>query len=265
MGRRGVFAVALIGIVSARVAVAQQCPSGVSLPAYAHNDYENRIPLGDALRLGYAGVEADVILLEGDLLVAHSRRRAKRGRGLEDLYLKPLRALLKQCGRILAISRPFLLNVELKEAQPQAYDSLAALLERYPDLLTAYAGGAAAVEVVLVGWHPPVEELSRRGPAYLRVQEKVTRLGGATADSTSEWVRLVSLDYGKTIGRDPARRDQWLAALRRAKARSAARLARVYNVPARRDLYAMLLAAGVDLIGTEKLESSSRELATLLR
>ena len=30
-----------------------------SLPAYAHNDYKNRKPLWDALRLGYRGVEAD--------------------------------------------------------------------------------------------------------------------------------------------------------------------------------------------------------------
>src|SRR4051812_2888640 len=39
--------------------------------AHAHNDYEHRRPLFDALARGFSSVEADVWLSRGKLLVAH--------------------------------------------------------------------------------------------------------------------------------------------------------------------------------------------------
>jgi putative flavoprotein involved in K+ transport len=46
-------------------------PTGVPLPnAHSHNDYLRPRPLLDALDQGFCGVEADVFLVDGDLLVA---------------------------------------------------------------------------------------------------------------------------------------------------------------------------------------------------
>jgi hypothetical protein len=257
----------LVGAAAAS-AGAQPCPDRAPLPAYAHNDYDNRAPLADALRLGYAGAEADVLLADGVVAVAHGRRHANPSRSLEALYLQPLRSLVRQCGRVLASDRPFLLNIELKERSPEAYDSLAALLDRYGDLLTERSPGGtvatAPVEVVFVGWHPPLAEFSRPAAAYVRVQDKITSVDRHVADDSTGRVRLVSLDYGKTIGREPRKRALWLAELRRAKSAGPGRIARVYNAPVRRDLYATLLAAGVDLIGTENLERTRRELEATL-
>ena len=39
--------------------------------AHAHNDYEHVRPLHDALDHGFTSVEADIFLVDGDLLVAH--------------------------------------------------------------------------------------------------------------------------------------------------------------------------------------------------
>ena len=259
------------------------CPEQAPLPAYAHNDYENRRPLWDALRLGFAGVEADVVLVDGALLVAHGRRGARPGRTLEALYLRPLRDLVKRCGTVLPVARAFLLNIEIKERSPAAHDSLVALLGRYPDVVgpadrgpahptkAGRAGppgepwpGAAPVEVVLVGWHPPLPELARQMPLLARVQQKLTSAEAVAPVTPAGLVRLVSLDYGKTIGRDRRGSDRWLAALRRAKAAGPGRLARVYNAPVHRAVYAALLAAGVDLIGTEDLAGTRRELDRVL-
>jgi len=60
--------------------------------AHAHNDYEHARPLLDALDRGFCSVEADVWLVDGQLLVAHDRGKAKPGRTLQALYLDPLRA-----------------------------------------------------------------------------------------------------------------------------------------------------------------------------
>jgi hypothetical protein len=55
--------------------------------AHAHNDYEHERPLFDALDRGFKSVEADVWLVDGELLVAHDREDVKPGRTLESLYL----------------------------------------------------------------------------------------------------------------------------------------------------------------------------------
>jgi hypothetical protein len=242
-----------------------------TLPAYAHNDYDNPAPLHDAMRLGYAGAEADLVLVDGVLLVAHERRDARPRRTFEALYLRPLRDLVARCSTVVSTPRRFLLNVELKERSRAAYDSLEALLGRYEDVVGSVDPrrevGApsvqtreAPVEVVLVGWHPPLEDLAKRSTLHARVQLK---LGSADTREPvpSALVRLVSLDYGKTIGRDRRRADTWLGALRRARQTMPGRIARVYNVPVRAEVYAALLEAGVDLIGTEDLVGTRRELA----
>ena len=57
---------------------------------HAHNDYEHKHPLFDALACGFCSVEADINLVDGQLLVAHSRAAVKPGRTLQSLYLDPL-------------------------------------------------------------------------------------------------------------------------------------------------------------------------------
>jgi hypothetical protein len=240
-----------------------QCPSA-ALPAYAHNDYENVPPLLDALQLGYLGVEADVFLVEGTLRVGHDRKTARRAGSLETTYLDPLRKLASKCGTLTADGRPFMLNIELKETSRVAFDSLNALLNRYDDIIGASAGDSLRpIEVVLVGWHPPSAELGQQqlGVARLQYVLEKPEISPILAD-TSSLIRLISVDYGKTLGRwwvSAARRERWLGAFRAIKDAQPSRLVRVFNVPLDQAIYRRLHTAGVDLIGTKTL-SLSREL-----
>src|SRR5437764_5868671 len=63
--------------------------------AHAHNDYEHKRPLFDALDCGFCSVEADVWLVKGQLLVAHTPVQWDTTRTLEKLYLDPLRERAK--------------------------------------------------------------------------------------------------------------------------------------------------------------------------
>ncbi|MBO0609939.1 endonuclease/exonuclease/phosphatase family protein [Myceligenerans salitolerans] len=67
--------------------------------AHAHNDYEHERPLYDALAHGFTSVEADVWLVDGELLVAHDREDVDPARTLQSLYLDPLRDLVRQNAR----------------------------------------------------------------------------------------------------------------------------------------------------------------------
>lgn len=235
----------------------------------------NPHPLQDALALGYQGVEADVILVDGELRLGHDRPAAERGAAFELQYLQPLRSLVARCGTLTADGRPFLLDVELKEQSRPAFDSLVSLLARYPELFspgsnTAVGGhGTAAIEVVLVGWGP--QALAAASPVPLGRQVRLQRADGRAVETVDPAVRLISLDYYKRMGRwwmklVPGRRSRWLSTLRAVKGTEAAspgRRIRVYHVPVDERVYRDLLAAGVDLIGTQNLTATARLLTAL--
>lgn len=257
------------------------CPRGV-LPAYAHNDYANTRPLHDALLLGFRGVEADVAMVDGTLRLGHDRDEARRGTSFERTYLAPLAALVTRCGHLTVDGSPFLLTVELKDREAAAADSLDALLMRYlPQLVGAHAS-RPSVDVVLVGWCPPGRSATGIGRQHrLRTPSDVEQVTDFPAE-----VRLVSVDYGKTIGRPwrtRAGRRRWFVALRSITAQppvaseTANRLdpardprsplvrVRVHNVPVRAAIYRELLDAGVRLIGTKDLLGTARALEPLVR
>src|SRR5687767_7205871 len=60
------------------------------LNAHAHNDYMHTQPLLEALDHGFCSVEADVFLVDGELLVAHDRAACRADRTIDRLYLDPL-------------------------------------------------------------------------------------------------------------------------------------------------------------------------------
>src|SRR3954467_12818887 len=76
---------------------AQNSPTPLTR-VHAHNDYEHKRPLFDALEHGFCSVEADIYLVDGQLLVAHMRSQVKPERTLEKLYLDPLQERVKQNG-----------------------------------------------------------------------------------------------------------------------------------------------------------------------
>lgn len=248
------------GAVSARPADGQRaCPS-TSLPAYSHNDYERKRPLDEALERGFRGVEVDLFLVDGVLRVGHSRRRAARSASFEALYLAPLRATVARCGVLTSDSRPFFLAIEFKEAAPAAYDSLVRLFGFYHELISR-EGRGTSIEVVLVGWYPPMAGHGSEADSLLSIQYRPTDADRVHPNVMPARVRLISVDYGKTIGRwwrpsaDISRSIAAVAALKNA---GPGRMFRVHNVPADDRLYNILLAAGVDLIGTTELAKTQR-------
>lgn len=223
----------------------------------------------DALALGYRGVEADFFLVRGQLLVAHDRRDVDARRTLEGMYLRPLRDIVARCGRVLPYGEPFLLNIEAKTKGPDSYHALMKLLARYQDMLTVVRDGVVhpgPIQVVLVGWHPPLEELAREPMRLAAVQWKLTSKTSVAPSQPAHLVRLVSLDYGKTIrwsgqGRPPARARGTLARLMRDRNQVPGRIARVYDLPANGAIYRWLLDSGVDLIGAKNLDTTRSLLA----
>jgi hypothetical protein len=81
---------------------AQQSASVGLERAHAHNDYEHNRPLFDALVHGFKSVEADIWLVNGELIIAHDPedvpQAVQEGRILRSLYLDPLQTVVSQNG-----------------------------------------------------------------------------------------------------------------------------------------------------------------------
>src|SRR5258706_5936496 len=125
---------------------------------HAHNDYEHARQLLDALDCGFCSFEADIHLVDGKLLVAHSRAAVKPDRTLESLYLDPLRERVrKNGGRVYAGGPPVWLLIDFKGDPKAIYPVLRKVLEQYAEILTVWRDGQrteGAVTPILTGNHP---------------------------------------------------------------------------------------------------------------
>jgi glycerophosphoryl diester phosphodiesterase len=124
--------------------------------AHAHNDYEHRRPLLDALDQGFTSVEADIWLRDGQLLIGHDEEDLDPARTLESLYLAPLeaRSAMNHGPVLRGYRKPLQLLVDVKSEAVSTYAALDRVLRRHPRLLTSWdAAGVSpgAVSVVVSG------------------------------------------------------------------------------------------------------------------
>ena len=104
-------------------------PNRITL-IHSHNDYAQERPFWGAYEAGADSIEADVYLVDGDLLVAHTRKELKKENTLRRLYLEPLRDVMrKNGGRARADGKPLQLVVDLKNGKP-ALDALLTMIEQ---------------------------------------------------------------------------------------------------------------------------------------
>ena len=127
--------------------------------AHAHNDYEHDRPLFDALEHGFTSVEADVWLVDGELLVAHDREDLQPGVTLESLYLDPLEELVRGQGHSVypKWDGSFQLLIDIKSDGEATYAAIEQELSEHRDIMSRYSQGTTKtgpVTAVISGNRP---------------------------------------------------------------------------------------------------------------
>ncbi len=119
---------------------------------HSHNDYDKREPFRDAYGHRAGSVEADVFLVNGDLLLAHTLNEVKKDKSLEAIYLRPLDSLIKRFHGQLAEDSTYHLQllIDLKSQAVTTLPALIALLQQYPGLT-----GCKRLSFVISGNRPP--------------------------------------------------------------------------------------------------------------
>jgi hypothetical protein len=225
--------------------------------AHAHNDYEHARPLLDALDNGFCSVEADVHLVEGQLLVAHDRNQVSADRTLERLYLDPLRERAqKNGGRVYAGGPTVTLLIDIKSGADPTYTVLRGVLARYSDFLTSFDNGETterAVTVVISG-NRPRTLMAGETTRFAAVDGRIEDLGGGAG---SGLIPLISNNWSDLFawrGQGPlpvSERNQLDSIVRQAHREG--RRVRFWNTPDLVVFWRELAGANVDLINADDL------------
>jgi glycerophosphoryl diester phosphodiesterase len=241
-------------------------------PAHAHNDYEHQHPLQDALDHGFTSVEADVWLVDGQLLVAHDRDQVVPGRTLESLYLSPLEARRKMDGgtEYPGWNGNFQLLIDVKSDAGPTWAAIDEVLREHPNLMTTFTADSTdkgAVTAVISG--------NRDRAAMLAEPTRYAGYDGRLADldsgTTASFMPLVSDNWTNTFTWDgsgpmPAAEEQKLRDIVARAHQHGSRL-RFWATPdqpgpARDRLWSKLLEVGVDQINTDDLDGLQRFLSS---
>lgn len=239
--------------------------------AHAHNDYEHPRPLFDALDQGFTSVEADVWLVDGQLLVAHDRGQVVPGRTLERLYLSPLEARRQMnAGSVYpGWDDGFQLLIDAKSEAGPTWTALQEALARHPRLLTTYTADAnesGAVTAVISGNRDRAAMLA----APVRYAAYDGRLSDLETGTSASFMPLVSDNWTTTFtwtgrGRMPTAERLKLRAIVARAHRHGYRV-RFWATPdeagpARSAVWREELRAGVDHLNTDDLVGMRRFLA----
>lgn len=224
--------------------------------AHAHNDYEHARPLFDALAHGFTSVEADVHLVNGELLVAHDAEDVDGKRTLSALYLEPLHKIARNRRSIYEAGGTLMLLIDIKTEAEPTYAALKRALEKYTGILTVFEGGEIhtnAVTVILSG-NRPREMLLGEKKRFVAFDGRISDLG---KNLSKGFMPLVSDNWNnhfrwKGEGEFSESERKKLRELV-GKAHAEGRWIRLWATPERREVWRELREAGVDFINTDDL------------
>ena len=225
--------------------------------AHAHNDYLHARPLLDALDNGFCSVEADIYLVDSELLVAHTMFELNKQRTLRRLYLDPLRKRVKiNGGRVHKNGPVVTLLIDIKANGESTFAVLNKMLSEYDDVFSRFEDNEfheKAVNVVISG-DRAMEAIASANPRYAGIDG---RLSDLNSDTPATLLPLISDNWrtnfrwrgeGEIPKSDLTKLNQVVA-----KAHAKKRRVRFWAIPDKPAVWAALRDAGVDLINTDNL------------
>ncbi len=237
--------------------------------AHAHNDYLHRRPLLDALDQGFGSAEADVFLVDGKLLVAHTRLELSPQRTLESLYLDPLRERIRaNDGSVHGDGSPFTLLIDLKSDGESTFKVLNQMLAEYSEVFSRIENGKLHPGPVraIVSGNRPIETILSTSPCFVGIDG---RLSDIDSDLSVEQMPLISDNWRQHFkwqgqGQIPQDEAEKLDRLVK-QIHDEGRQLRFWATRDDPAMWKTLRNAKVDMINTDNLEGLSRFLLSTSR
>ena len=223
------------------------------LPAHSHDDFLQERPLFHALGQGFASIEVDIHLVDGELLVAQDADEVVRGRTFTSLYLEPLRLMTQVYGGNVYG------GVDVRSDAEATYRQLQRVLAPYEPLLTRFTADSTtpgAITVVVSG-NVARELMASETERFAAYDGSLQDLEGGSPDRhlspiiSRNWSEEFSWD-GRGIM--PAAERERLQALCQV-AHDAGILLRFQETPDEPSVWQVLRGAGAGLISTDRVEA----------
>lgn len=260
--------IGLFAAVNALERLPVQAQTQVDSPQYlahshAHNDYEHPRPLTDSLSLGFASIEADVWLVDGELCVAHDRAKIDPTRRLDNLYLDPLLQRFRHNdGKLYATDETLILLVDIKSEAEATYRVLHQLLMKYRVMLEAADAKTNPAMRVIVSGNRAIDLIRADKDRLVGVDG---RLKDLQAKVDPLLMPLISDNYrlhfrylgvGEMSDEERAKLRKYVTQVHQGGAKL-----RFWGTPENEALWSVLREEKVDFIGTDQL----KQLADFLR
>lgn len=223
--------------------------------AHSHNDYLRRQPLIEALNYGFCSVEADIHIVNGDLLVAHDLDKCKPEKNLTNLYLKPLfEQVKKNNGHVYTTPSEFWLLIDIKSDPENTYQILKEQLKPYKTFLTRIENSKlieGAVTIIISG-SVPRETIEAEKERYVFIDGRLPDLDTNPLPVLVPWISnsWTSIFSWKGKGEIP---EQELNRLKEiiSKAHKQGRKVRFWGAPQTQECWEILYREGVDFLNTD--------------
>jgi YVTN family beta-propeller protein len=176
-------------LICATVVKGQQIkPYQYTIKKHSHNDYTRPQPFTNAYNLNFESIEADIFLVNNNLLVAHTIKELDSKQSLEVLYLQPLaQAIKSNGGRVYSNSTKQLqLLIDIKSEAYNTLNALVLLLKKYPTITTN-----KLVSIVISGNRPKIEDYDKY-PNYILFDGQI---GTTYEDAVLKRIALMSGDF----------------------------------------------------------------------
>jgi hypothetical protein len=228
--------------------------------AHAHNDYEHPRPLFGALDCGFCSIEADIFLVKGKLLVAHTLAETKPDRTLRSLYLDPLRARVrKNNGRVYPNGPEFTLLIDMKQDWRTLYPALHNVLTNYADVLVTWKTGDPEIKqtnaiIAIITGNRDESMFAGEATRYAALDGQLSDLDENPPAALVPWISANWKQYFRWDGTG-AMPDTELRKVQSIvkRAHKQGRRVRFWNSPDNPNFWQAMHVAGVDLINTDDL------------
>ncbi|GAB1314132.1 Altered inheritance of mitochondria protein 6 [Madurella fahalii] len=257
----------------------------VPVPCHSHNDYWRKVPLFSAIYAGCTGVEADVWLRNGDLLVGHDTASLQSNRTFQSLYINPLVDILTRQNPKTEFydgtnngvfdtdpSQTLVLLVDLKtggaETWPWVMEQLAPLRERgWLSYVENDQFHRRPITVVGTGNTPFDQIIANSTYRDAFFDAPLDRLEDSAFNSTNSY--YASTSFWKAIGAvwwKGSPTDKQLEKIRShlREAHNRGLKARYWELPpwpihVRNNIWKVLVEEGIDMLNVDDLHAATRE------
>ena len=128
--------------------------------AHSHNDYFRSVPFYKAYSLGFGSIEADILVVDGQVIVAHDKKGVDPKRTLKRLYIDPIVEQMNlHEGKIYPNGKKLQLYIDLKTNHTVSIPALTKLIRPVREYFDV-RHNPDAVKIVLSGAIPKPEQFS---------------------------------------------------------------------------------------------------------